>query len=167
MDEQVNSSPAVQQQVATSDTPITQASISNSLPQQTSYRSRLFTGRVNRRNYIAGMFLVSIGPVIMIILLTYFTNNGSNSVVYLVVRGTLLISNLAFGFVALVVGLSLVSRRLHDLNKRDLYFLLNFIPFVNILLYLYMTFWSGTPAVNKYGPPSQKDLSFKQIYGLV
>lgn len=143
--------------------PVIPLTASEQVPKSISYRSRLFNGRVNRINFIFGLVLVFIGPILMVFLMGIV---GGNSSVDAVIRGILLILNLALGLVAVIIGLSLYSRRLHDLNKSDWYFLINFLPYVNILFILYLTFWPGNSVSNKYGLPPFKGLNVKNIFAL-
>jgi uncharacterized membrane protein YhaH (DUF805 family) len=62
----------------------------------------------------------------------------------------LLLNIAAWGF-AIVVSLSLVIRRLHDLNLSGWAALLYFMPLVGILLVLFLLFKPGKEP-NKYGP---------------
>lgn len=51
------------------------------------------------------------------------------------------------------VTISAHVRRLHDINQSGLLTLLVFVPFVNLLLFLYLLFTLGTEGANKYGNP--------------
>lgn len=53
---------------------------------------------------------------------------------------------------AVVGGIMVGVRRLHDLNKSGWWILISFIPYVDIIFGLYMTFFKGTDGYNKYGP---------------
>ncbi len=46
---------------------------------------------------------------------------------------------------------SLFSKRLHDLNKSKYFLYLCFVPFISVLLVIYVAFFPGTKGVNKYG----------------
>jgi uncharacterized membrane protein YhaH (DUF805 family) len=58
--------------------------------------------------------------------------------------------------------ISLMIRRLHDLNKTGLLWLLSFIPFVGILFSFYLLFSPGGVGENKYGSQPFPKLSIKQ-----
>ncbi|HEV2403598.1 MAG TPA: DUF805 domain-containing protein [Candidatus Saccharimonadales bacterium] len=67
------------------------------------------------------------------------------------------IISLLVGIVSVVliipVTISAYVRRLHDVNQSGLLTLLVFVPFVNLLLFLYLLFAPGTQGANKYGNP--------------
>lgn len=59
------------------------------------------------------------------------------------------------GIISIVAGVSnimLTIRRLHDMNKSGWWFLLFFIPIVNVIFYLYVYLKKGTTGPNDYGP---------------
>ncbi len=62
-------------------------------------------------------------------------------------------------FLITFTTLSLVVRRLHDMNKTGFYSLLLLIPLLNILLYIYLLFAhtkDNHKGVNKYGKRADK-----------
>ena len=58
---------------------------------------------------------------------------------------------LAAGLPALIGGVLLIRSRLHDMNVTGWVYLVNFIPYVNILFSLAVLFVPGTKGPNKYG----------------
>ena len=54
-------------------------------------------------------------------------------------------------FVWFISYLTLVTRRLHDLDKKEWLIVLSLIPLVNVLFALYLLFFPGTEGRNKYG----------------
>ena len=68
-----------------------------------------------------------------------------------------------------VFGTSLIitKRRLNDLNHSGWWSLLLFVPFVNIIVGLYLTFGSGTDGPNDYGLPPAKNSPLLLIGGLL
>ena len=52
---------------------------------------------------------------------------------------------------ALLPGVCLIIKRLHDLNKSAVYSALAIIPFVNLILLIYLLCAKGTKGTNKYG----------------
>ncbi|OUS24309.1 hypothetical protein A9Q99_25060 [Gammaproteobacteria bacterium 45_16_T64] len=48
-------------------------------------------------------------------------------------------------------------RRLHDLNITSWLALFTFVPFINMLFFLYLLIWPGTPDTNNYGPRPQSN----------
>ena len=59
--------------------------------------------------------------------------------------------NLCFIFFVWSYSISLVVRRLHDLNKSWTWIFILFIPLVNFLFYLYLLFAKGTVGSNRFG----------------
>ena len=51
----------------------------------------------------------------------------------------------------MVPAIMLAVRRLHDLDKTGWILLINFIPYVNIIVSLYILFAPGTRGANQYG----------------
>ena len=49
------------------------------------------------------------------------------------------------------VHIFLTIRRLHDLNRSGWYYLVLFVPLVNVLFSLYLFFAPGTVGPNQYG----------------
>ena len=159
MDEQINSTSIPVQ-------PSVQNPSGNNPSQQASIRSRLFKGRVNRMNYFVGTCLVLAGPVLIVFLMFLLAMIGGQSAISMVLRTILFILDVFLVLIAVVVMLSLISRRLHDLGKSDWYYLLNFIPIINIVFPFYLIFWPGNSAVNKYGGPPGKGVNIRTILGL-
>ena len=63
-----------------------------------------------------------------------------------------LILSLVLNVVALWANVSLVLRRLHDLDKGAIGVVWMFIPIANLIFSLYILFKKGTPGDNRYGP---------------
>ena len=105
-------------------------------------------GRLNRLRYfkyglIAGLFSV----VVSIILQTVATLVTGNPEGFLVRAVSTVVSFLWF-----VVYICLVIRRLHDLNKKELFAVLAIIPMVNFFFGIYLLLAKGTVGYNQYGP---------------
>ncbi len=101
-----------------------------------------FQGRLNRKRYILRSLVLSI---VTGILAAVFAALLGDSILSLVVCAAISIA----GFVA---GLSLCVRRLHDLNRSGLFWLLFFIPIVDFFFAIYVIFFKGTEGDNQYGP---------------
>jgi len=56
-----------------------------------------------------------------------------------------------WSFVAGVGNIMIATRRLHDLNKSGWWLLLMLVPFVNVILELYILLMPGTVGRNDYG----------------
>ena len=59
--------------------------------------------------------------------------------------------NLLYILVAIIPGIAVTVRRLHDINRSGWYILLGFIPLINLLLIIYMV-RDSNPGENQYGP---------------
>lgn len=64
----------------------------------------------------------------------------------LTISYVVVINFLAFGY-----GI----RRLHDIDKSGWWFLLSFVPLLNIALAAALLFWPGTQGDNRFGPPPE------------
>ena len=51
----------------------------------------------------------------------------------------------------IIPGFMLIIRRLHDLNHSGWWSLLAFVPLVNFILAIYLTFFRGTVGENRFG----------------
>lgn len=113
----------------------------------------LFKGRINRRNFLFGIFF-SILLVLLYASLLGFIGRLDE-------KGTILEKA---GFIILIAfGYSLYVRRLHDLGKSGLFSLLLIIPVVNTILFLYLVLFRGENKENHYGEPPIPKLSLRQI----
>ena len=88
------------------------------------------------------------------------TAGESVPVVSIVVAGLVY---LCFLFASIVLGI----RRLHDLDKSGLFYLLNLVPVVNIGLVVYMVFFPGSEAENSFGQKPEPNTVWTWILGLV
>ncbi len=105
-----------------------------------------FQGRLNRKPYILRSILLSIGSGIAA---------GILGVLLGVLLGDSLLSYVGCAVIsaaAFLSALSLCVRRLHDLNRSGLLWLLSFIPVINFFLAIYVIFFKGTEGDNRYGP---------------
>lgn len=114
-------------------------------------------GRAPRKTYwtvlAASLFTFAImGGLLNISYLASVLNNLSSNVVG--VSEILLASALIFiGFTITIVSVCTTIRRLHDLNMRGWWLLLNLIPYIGSFAVLVMCgFLKGTEGENKYGP---------------
>ena len=57
-----------------------------------------------------------------------------------------------FYLAVLIPTICLSVRRLHDLDQSGWWILLQFIPLINIILFIYLGFWKGTDGDNRFGP---------------
>lgn len=110
-----------------------------------------FEGRIKRSTYwptIISLFLVVAGVTFGIQLgIAASTNQAfSNSFVMLDIVFTILVTWVLF---------ATYVKRCHDINRSGWIVLTALIPFINLLVLLYLGFASGTAGVNKYGEEPQ------------
>ncbi|MGE5624396.1 MAG: DUF805 domain-containing protein [Bacillota bacterium] len=99
--------------------------------------------RIGRLRYLAygiGMSLIIIVPAIV----------GSMLLTLSPILGIVILCLIYIA--AIVYGIALGVRRLHDLDKSGWWLLLSLVPLVNLGLAIYMLFFSGTIGENRFGP---------------
>ena len=128
-------------------------------------------GRLNRKRYLKRMLALWIPGIAMLIYIsiavTGIVLDGNTDVRYLNAEQQAFYENMMQGTILLVLSPFFVSsymlaiRRLHDVNLPGYFSLLNFIPYVNLGLAVYLLFAEGTTGTNAYGPdplaPAEKD----------
>lgn len=134
-----------------------------SMPQSTQPQGQAQLGMFERRIGRLG-FLLGIGywAVILIVpvllhLIVRPTLNGNSPASPGHITTIVNIISILFGAVGIIlflpVVISLYVRRLHDVNQSGLLTLLVLVPFIDLLLFLYLLFAPGTQGPNKYGEP--------------
>lgn len=104
-------------------------------------------GRLNRLAYLKYILILSLISFILnftiSVIATLLTGNAESTLVYILSAAVTL---------PLSVGSIMVAiRRLHDLNRSGWFLLAVIIPFLNIILGIYMLCFKGTDGANKYG----------------
>lgn len=150
-----------------------------------SYFKRLYQGRVNRRNYLAGMLLINglvyfLSSVLSSFVVSSFV--GSADLLSFVEPASLmlLIPSYMVAAVGIVYLMSLQIRRLHDANLSGWFSLLGVIPrvaqyfiygqygyyfyYLLIAIELLFILIPGTHALNKYGEPPMDRLDINSIF---
>ena len=114
-------------------------------------------GRINRMQYLKyriALFGIGVGMIIIIAIISNLVrliNDFAGSVVAAILL-------LAMAFPIFLGDLLLGIRRCHDLNRTGWLFAIMLIPYVNILLTLYLLCWRGTDGANDYGEDPALDL---------
>lgn len=98
-----------------------------------------FEGRLNRQPYIIGYLTISIISGII----TYLTKDSTSTLITIFAG--------IIGILLFIATLSLIIRRLHDLDKSGWLALVLLIPFIGFLFTLYLWFAKGTDGPNSYG----------------
>ena len=101
----------------------------------------LFSGRIGIGDIWAGCLL---GGLVLAIVATFLPP--------LIILEVDISAVFVFGSFFIFIA-SLLVRRLHDLNKSGWWALLSFIPGVNAIFWLYVSWWKGDKIENKYGLP--------------
>lgn len=124
-----------------------------------------FEGRLNRQRYwlrILALIGITIGIMVFIVNLfgaTYAMENRYESSTSINVAVVLLSVSVLIAYVAMIVSsISLLIRRLHDLDQSGWMSLLSFIPLVGFGLLIYAAFFRGTDGPNQYGPDRLRPL---------
>jgi len=121
-----------------------------------SIKKGIFKGRITRRFFFFGGFLnLTIMALISVDIDFLYSSIELQSIITFFW--------LLF-FILAIIALSLVVRRLHDINKSGWYFVLLFIPLINFLFLLYLLFAQGDKKTNDYGPaPSSKSFGLNEL----
>ena len=109
-----------------------------------------FKGRLTRRGYMVASLLLAITTTPLLLI----------SVAIMFLFNSVVLTSMAFfvtTILALVMGLSINVRRLHDLDFPGIALLFMFVPLVNIFLTLAMFSVRGTVGANKYGESNLPD----------
>jgi uncharacterized membrane protein YhaH (DUF805 family) len=148
-------------------------------PVQT-YLERLYSGRMSRRNFFVGILLLFVSIIALLLLAAIFsfvspdaTINFSNpyqplpkpgigDAIHSIISILFILITIVWLFFFIINYFAFLVRRLHDLNKTGWFCLLNFVPFVSILLHIYLLFFPGTAGTNKYGDQPLPRVNVKQ-----
>lgn len=114
-------------------------------------------GRASRRDYwmfilFNLIFFVSLIILSKIISLVYF---GLGILI-------LLIPWFIYCFIVFIPSFTVTIRRLHDINKSGLWYLINFIPFIGGIWFLILLIKKSDSGENKYGPVPQTSANSKE-----
>ena len=126
-----------------------------------SFLKNLFKGRLSRRQFGVSFLLmvVSVGVVSSIVLASI-----PKSTDHRIVVTALCILILA----ELVLGISVFSRRFHDLNKSGWWGLLYILPSLNFIVFLFLLFIPSENENNRFGVLPSKEIPFLNVmFGLV
>ncbi|MBR1646740.1 MAG: DUF805 domain-containing protein [Selenomonadaceae bacterium] len=111
--------------------------------------NEIFTtkGLLNRLRYFKYMILLAlvsgISTFVMSSMLTFFTGNHESPAVMLV--------TLMWALIAGAGNVMLMIRRLHDLGKNSMFWLVALIPVIGLIFSIYLFCAPGTKGWNEYG----------------
>lgn len=111
----------------------------------------LFTGRVNRSTYFFGLLTIML---IFITLTALFRLLRIPGLIY-----TLIL------FYFIVIEVSLIVRRCHDLGRPGAFGLFLLVPLANFFVYIYLFLSPSKSEKNEYGH-LPKRFCFKEIFGI-
>ena len=100
-----------------------------------------FGGRASRKEYWMFTLWVIIISMVLSFVLGFI---GNDTISNLVLIGFLL--------VILVPAIALAVRRLHDIDKSGWWYLINFVPFIGVIIFLVFMVLPSNPGENTYGP---------------
>lgn len=118
---------------------------------------KLFKGRLNRSTFFLG-WLVFVVFVAVFSLIALTVTNGLSHVTF--------VSGLILGCVLLalyVYFFSLAARRFHDTGRSGWHVLILLIPYINLLVLLFLFFVVGNKEDNIYGTRQAKQFDFRNI----
>ena len=98
-----------------------------------------FDGRLNRKPYFFGHLAIGLISA----LFTMIMDNSDS--------GFIAILGAVMGIALMIASVSLMIKRLHDLDKGGLWVLIMLIPIVDFFFGLYLLFAKGTNGYNQYG----------------
>ena len=104
-------------------------------------------GRLNRLRYLKYMIILAIvaglSTFVMSSMLTFFTGNHESPAVMLV--------TLMWALIAGAGNVMLMIRRLHDLGKHGMFWLVALVPVVGLIFSIYLFCAPGQVGWNQYG----------------
>ena len=103
----------------------------------------LFSGRINRKEYVVGLLLTHATPIVLGGLLQG-VNAAADSAILGVVLDAIFLALLVFDF-------SILIRRVHDLGKSGHYLWFFLVPLFNLYVIYQIVFVKGEPGKNAYG----------------
>ncbi len=128
------------------------------------YQPEIFTfqGRIGRLRYIA--YYLGANTLLMLFIAVLMALFADSDAAPMIAN----IGIVAIYIVSLVLSIMFTKRRLNDLNRSGWWFLLYLVPVLNLILGIYLIFFSGTDSSNDYGPmPSENPLIIKIIAFIV
>ena len=104
-------------------------------------------GRLNRLRYLKYMILLaiiaSLSKFVMSCMIMMFTNDPNAPIIMLI--------TLMWALIAGAGNVMLMIRRLHDLGKHGIFWLVALIPFVGLIFSIYLFCAPGQVGWNEYG----------------
>jgi len=111
-----------------------------------------FSGRSRRKEYwMFALFNLLVSAFIGLVALLLYTLDWSEEAM-MTVMGPLMVAGVIYSVIALIPGIAVTIRRLHDTDRSGWNILWGLVPAIGgfILLYFYVT--EGTQGQNRFGP---------------
>ena len=109
-----------------------------------------FSGRARRKEYLYFQ-LFNFIIIIVFLLLDFLIYNISDANVLGIFTGV-------YSLGIFIPNIAVTFRRLHDTGRSAWWWLINFVPMVGTLIYLYFLFSDSQPEENQYGPYPKSEL---------
>ena len=100
-----------------------------------------FDGRINRLPFLWKPLAVGLVISLVLMLCEMVLSHGIMNILFRIAP-----------ILNIVVNISFIVRRCHDVNLNSWWALLMLVPLVNIVFYVYLLLKEGTPGYNEYGP---------------
>ncbi len=126
------------------------------------FLAKLNSGRIGRRNFLLGSFIIGIGGLFLFLLISGLLQFTTNTIILLV--GAMLMIFLAL--VESYLYYALIIRRLHDLNKSWISALFLFAPVISFILAIQLFFFEGTKGSNRFGKSNLKKTLLQDVFNL-
>lgn len=116
-----------------------------------------FKGRINRKTFLIQSLIVGLLQLSNVFIMSYVqktllaTTDTGTAIMSLPISLLSLIVSIS----VMVFIISITIKRWHDLGQSGWWTLLNFIPLVNIGLWIYMICKKGDSGSNQYGAPQK------------
>jgi len=123
-----------------------------------------FKGRIGRLRYLAYSLGVSL---LLMAIMVPFTGLAALSGLPGEMSTIAMIVYSLVNILSIVITVMFAKRRLNDLNRSGWYLLLFIVPVINLLLIIYLLFFSGTDGENDYGPQAVANTLGVKILGLL
>jgi uncharacterized membrane protein YhaH (DUF805 family) len=137
------------------------------------YFEFIFTGRLNRRQFIIGvitnrlLLLLAIIIYITLIYLGYPHTSTWPQIISISIWAILTVYFVGFLLFLLLSLFGLYTRRIHDIGYSGWITLLCLIPIINIFLLFFLLFKPGNSKANTFGPKPTNNIDiYKDIYGV-
>ena len=125
--------------------------------------SKVYSGRVDRKTYIYGLFFLFFCMAVLTDLVTAPFTYMNGNIVPTPLPELLIYLYRSIDIIAILSFSLLTVRRFHDVNKKGANFFLLLIPLYNLFVLASLFTAKGTESENKYGRPIPKKSNFLKV----